>query len=68
MAIEFSVNVYVNGDIQYGDSFSTLEEAKQYLQKWINDKDRDYDKLELAKVEVDEDGDVTVLKIIKTIY
>ena len=68
MTIEFSVNVYVNGDIQYGDSFSTLEEAKQYLQKWINDRDRYYDKLELAKVEVDEDGDVTVLKIIKTIY
>lgn len=68
MTIEFSVNVYVNGDIQYGDSFSTLEQAKQYLQKWIDDKDRYYDKLVLEKVQVDEDGDVTVLKIIKEIY
>lgn len=68
MTIEFSVNVYVNGDIQYGDSFSTLEQAKQYLQKWIDDKDRYYDRLVLEKVQVDEDGDVTVLKIIKEIY
>lgn len=65
MTIEFSVNVYVDGDIEYGDSFDTLEQAKQYFQEWVNNKDVEYSRLELTKEEVDEDGNITILKTIK---